>query len=430
MKQIHFARKKRQLNVLIYKFQRLLDYHQKEAKTQIKKLALKIRKLIRELLTVISPADVKKILGATVLFVGVSSLGQLKAQDFAPPISNPFGLDSVQYGYPTFVDIDGDNDMDLFVGTDILRYFENIGSHTDPQFSSPLVNPFGLDSISSLAIPDFVDLDNDGDFDLLIVTTPGVAKYFENTGTALDPQFANPLVDPFGIHSTHRQHSFADIDGDGDFDLFAGAGYSDPGCVFYYENIGTPKNPQFANPLLDPFGIIAVDDINNPAFADIDADGDIDWISGLFYSTVMVYYENTGSITNPQFENHHFEVGLNYNSISPAFADLDGDGDNDLLVREDDGVLQYYENKTPSAVSNINQTIALELFPNPVDDILIIETREKIKKIEILDLLGEKVLSIKSNFNQISLNNLQPGIYSIKITLMDNINIVRKILKK
>ena len=59
MKQNNFARKKRQLKILAEKLQYLIIYHNEEASSQIKKLVSKIKKLVQELVNVISHTDLK-----------------------------------------------------------------------------------------------------------------------------------------------------------------------------------------------------------------------------------------------------------------------------------------------------------------------------------------------------------------------------------
>jgi len=201
-----YARKKRQLKALAKKLQRLLANHQEDFVSQIEKLVLRIRRLVQELLRAFSPADLKRTLGAAAIYIGVSFTNPTAAQSFAPPIANPFGLDSTYYfAFPAFADLDGDGDMDLLVGEyyGAMQYFENTGSASNPQFAAPQTNPFGLVSTYYNAFPAFADLDGDGDMDLLVGEYYGAMQYFENTGSASNPQFAAPQANPFGLVSTY-----------------------------------------------------------------------------------------------------------------------------------------------------------------------------------------------------------------------------------
>lgn len=72
---------------------------------------------------------------------------------------------------PALVDIDGDNDLDLFVGaaSGRLYLFENIGTPTEPLFrGGPAPPPFSELDLDQDSAPRFGDLDNDGDPDVMI----------------------------------------------------------------------------------------------------------------------------------------------------------------------------------------------------------------------------------------------------------------------
>src|SRR5687768_1758371 len=348
MTQHNVARKKRELRILADKVQRLFMYQRVEAGAQIEKLIQKIKSLTQELAQVLSRTELKKILGPVAFVLGISFSNQADAQSFALPVQNPFGLVSGNYFvFPAFADLDDDGDNDLLIGEydGVLKYFQNTGTALDPQFAAPVVNPFGLAPLSELSIPTFADLDGDGDTDLLLGAYYGSMEYFQNIGTASNPQFAAGIVNPFGLDSTYLTAipAFADLDGDGDMDLLAGESY---GAMQYFQNTGTVIAPEFAAPLVNPFGLDSTYLFAAPAFADLDHDGDLDLLVGEYYGA-MNYFQNTGTALNPQFEapltNPFGLVSTIYYAL-PAFADLDGDGDLDLLVGAYYGAMQYFEN--------------------------------------------------------------------------------------
>ena len=49
-----------------------------------------------------------------------------------------------------------------------------------PQFEEPVENPFNLVGVDTYAAPTFVDLDDDGDMDLFVAEDYGSFQYFEN----------------------------------------------------------------------------------------------------------------------------------------------------------------------------------------------------------------------------------------------------------
>ena len=294
------------------------------------------------------------ILIVITLVSGLEVKAQNRTPEFNPPTPNPFGLTETIYSHPTFADLDGDGDLDIFVGTyyDEIQYFENRGNSTNPAFITPTGNPFGLTEVDSASKPAFADLDGDGDLDLFTGESFGDTKYFENIGSKNSPSFASPIENPFGLvnlgYSTAP--TFADLDGDGDLDLFMG---EVDGNTIYIENIGDGNSPAFTSPVTNPYGLTPLSYFSKPSFADLDSDGDLDLIIGGYEGGVK-YFENTGNKNSPAFAeviDNPFgleDVGI---VITPAFADLDGDGDQDAFLGELlNGI--YYFNNTSELVAN------------------------------------------------------------------------------
>ena len=83
-----------------------------------------------------------------------------------------------------------------------------------------------------------------------------------------------------------------------------------------------------------------------PTLGDVDGDGDLDLMIGEA-SGVLNFYRNDGTRSAPTFtlvsdEFQAIDVGRR---SAPAFADLDGDGDLDLLVGSDDQGLTLFANQ-------------------------------------------------------------------------------------
>src|SRR5690606_23800485 len=89
------------------------------------------------------------------------------------------------------------------------------------------------------------------------------------------------------------------IDNDGDFDAFIGAF---DGTIRFYLNTGNNNSPAFIEQTggSNPFHGVDVGYYSSPAFVDIDNDGDFDAFIGEHFGTIK-YYRNTGNNSNPTF---------------------------------------------------------------------------------------------------------------------------------
>ncbi len=277
-------------------------------------------------------------------------------------IEHPF-LGGFNAPRPQFVDIDSDGDPDLFVQehTDELMFFE----HTNPDSDSPLA--WQTDKFQNLDIGEwfrFVDMDQDGDLDLLTEQPYSYIRYYRNEGSAENPDFslaADTLKDANGkpIFSDRQNiPNVTDIDCDGKLDLFIGRL---DGTLMRYESTGRDSRdiPQFelVNKRFEGIEIVkqfgTLHGANTMAFIDIDKDGDQDLFWGDFFEPSLLLIENEGSCSNPdlQGEPEPFPPSSPVESSgynAPTFTDWDQDGDIDLFL----GVLGGAYNATQTLAEN------------------------------------------------------------------------------
>ena len=290
-----------------------------------------------------------------------------KTQNFEGPVQNPFSFTPVTTAWgqvsTAFVDLDADGDFDMFTGETYgdFSYYENIGSSAVPVFGLEQINPFGITSIGNyLSRPTFADIDSDGDLDMMSGHYFGDMYYFENTGTNVSPVFGPVQTNVFGLVNvgfTAVDFTLVDIDNDGDYDVLGGEVF---GNFFYVENIGTTSSPNYATAVLNPFNLTALPSGMNascPDFVDLDSDGDLDLITGSdngeFY-----YCDNVGDATNPSFgsqiQNPFGLSGVGNTQHNPEFVDIDGDGDYDLFSGVYlGGDLYFYEQTCPANSSSL-----------------------------------------------------------------------------
>jgi hypothetical protein len=274
-----------------------------------------------------------------------ANTGTAAAPAFAAPVSDPFGLPDVsRYASPELLDFDGDGDLDALLGNGVfwVEAFENTGTATAPAFAAVYPpSPLGFTSLRGYLAPAAGDLDGDGDLDVLVGNV-GSVVLFRNTGTASAPAFVSALA-PNGFGLTYREPDLVDIDGDGDLDAFGNTG----GFLLFWENTGSASEPAFSTPVTHPFGLPSMGFFGAPDFADLDDDGDLDALVG---SGGLFFFENTGSVTVPAFAaalTNPFGLTDLGGLHSPELADVDGDGDLDAFVGvdySDSGAIAFFRN--------------------------------------------------------------------------------------
>ncbi len=335
--------------------------------------------------------------------------------------ADPFGLDSALPGRRPwqFVDIDGDGLHEIFIGhfddEAPITMIENTGNATMPNFGGePIPNPHGitlpmnnLGQVLDNAFPAFVDIDNDGDQDVFITgrfinSLPDEGLFFmrnnDPSGTGTSPQFDSIEKNPFGfdfaLSENARVALFADLDCDGDYDMYMNTIPSN--IDYYFENKGTAEVANFSvggqDPTSmhsDPFSAAGGD------FLDVGGDGDLDLLNGSLKAGVQ-YYENVSSDTT-QFC-HCTTINVKENFLN----------------------------------------VSLTISPNPVQNILHLNISSEILlknlTIRIHDLLGRQVLERYPSdvgyelSETLNVSHLRPGIYFLEVNMDGKIKSA-KILK-
>lgn len=332
---------------------------------------------------------------------------QMAEFDFSgSPFSAPVFVFSIDM--PSFVDHDGDGDMDLFTFTELsstVYYFKNMsvenGDCTTPQFvCANRCYGYFSESIESFAVflgeeaecpfnvvdPRSqsgerlhaggtllsIDLDGNGIHDLIMsdVTESNMGAFMMEPSSAQRDSAVQVFFDfPAGFSSTDPVQIdifpagyYLDINFDGVKDLLVSpnsfAESSDRSSVMTWLNNGADDLPDFQaqsyhflqNTMIDR-GTSA-----HPVFEDISGDGLPDLIianrkyyePGNLLTSQLAYYRNVGTVSVPQFElveENYLDIpSLGWRNVYPAFGDIDGDGDHDLLIGDNDGFVRVFHN--------------------------------------------------------------------------------------
>jgi len=262
------------------------------------------------------------------------------------PFTQPF-YGGLNVPRPQFADVDGDGDQDLFIQerTGELAFFEHVADGDSMRYV------WRTDHFQNLEVGEwtrFADLDQDGDPDLLAERPYSYIRVFRNESTEAQLRFtraADSLRMPSGkpIFSDRQNiPNVTDIDCNGRLDLFLG---KLDGTIARYEATDSTGLPRFQKVTEQFEGIEIVNQqmmsarhgANTLTFADVDGDGDEDLFWGDFFEPGLLLIENTGSCTAPDltgdpepFPPSDPLATSGYNA--PAVTDWGNDGDPDLFV--------------------------------------------------------------------------------------------------
>ncbi|MGH7445323.1 MAG: FG-GAP repeat domain-containing protein, partial [Longimicrobiales bacterium] len=186
---------------------------------------------------------------------------------------------------PALADLTNDGLVDMLLGTwnEGVLFMRNDGTRQEPRFVQDTTRTITL-TRGSNATPALVDIDDDGDLDVFIGEASGEVNFYRNVGSVSDPRF-ELVSDVFdGIDVGRRSHPAAvDIDDDGDADLLFGG--EAPAAVLY-RNEGTRAAARF---VADPTFELPLHPTASPVFADVNADGVPELITGGLSGGLTLY---------------------------------------------------------------------------------------------------------------------------------------------
>ncbi len=283
-------------------------------------------------------------------------------------------------------DVDNDGKRDMVVAPnadagaknkDQILYYKNTGTAGKPVFTYQN-EKFLVGETFDLGggtIPCWVDMDADGDIDLVIATQGEFTQtangndrlyYFRNTGTSSKASYV--LVDSnfLNINGTLPRiqrvvPTFGDLTGDGKPDLMIG---DLNGKIHFYENKSNGSSIAFEKKSENYFNIFGGTSAS-PQLVDLNKDGKLDIVLGRKNGS-LAYFENNGTSTSPNFTatpsidsigkistaEMIMSGGIPYyfdGYSMPHVCDLDKDGRFEILVGSDMGRLFLFNNFEPNA---------------------------------------------------------------------------------
>ncbi|WP_179349963.1 T9SS type A sorting domain-containing protein [Winogradskyella pacifica] len=344
--------------------------------------------------------------------------------------------------YPTFADLDGDTDFELYLGQlgDPLLV-QNFGAFNQStmEFGAPtdLVTAPISGFVFEYSAPTFADFDADGDLDLLVGIYTGEVQLFLNDGSDAFTIDSTVLANGTSLSVTgEARPTVVDFDADGDLDLVIGF---NAGGLMFFENTAGAGNAMVFNSgvaVQANSANISTGTFTSPVFGDLDEDGDLDLIVGS-QPGLIEFFENTAGAgspmifnasTNIQVDGADLDIGI---LSTIAVVDLDKDGTEDLVVGNAAGKLTFFKgNSSNLSVSDFDSQELLQVFPNPVKDVFTIETSIEISRVALFDISGKQIDIQIANTNEVDISSLASGIYHIKIYDNNNRTTTRKIIKK
>jgi penicillin G amidase len=258
-------------------------------------------------------------------------------------VGKALGVDAVgETRQVSWVDVDNDGDLDLFVA---MRDAPNMLFRNDGGHFTSVGKELGLDDPRRTVGAVWFDFDEDGDLDVFVANQNGDTNgLFRNDGARFVDVARELGMDAPGRPDTSGSNgpSVADIDGDGDLDLFV-AGY---GSNFLYRNDGHGKFTEVASAM----GLAGGDKATPSRWGDFDNDGRPDLYVSSYIDTAVnehdFLYHNDGG----RFTDVRAAMGLEHGATHGVqWVDFDGDGDLDLALANNNpkGAHPLYRNLLP-----------------------------------------------------------------------------------
>lgn len=236
---------------------------------------------------------------------------------------DPIGSDGEPSDGATFADIDNDGDVDAFVvnwyNRHNLAYVNDGSGHFTRVTQGQWVTNSGFSETAA-----FGDYDDDGLVDLYVTNSDGISRNFlyrNQDGISFERIGDGAMGTD---QSASRNVNWMDIDADGDLDLFVTNESSQKEQLYRNDGGGVFESVTTTALTSGTFSTMS------SSWADMDNDGDLDVFLATNGSRNQLY-RNDGNMNFTPLSDSDVTKNIT-RSFSSAWADIDNDGDLDLFV--------------------------------------------------------------------------------------------------
>ena len=311
-----------------------------------------------------------------------------------------------------------------------LALYKNIGNESNPKFEwvTDDFSDLGTLNFENNIIPTFGDLDDDGDQDMIVGDSNGNIHLLNNIYFNSTSNFYIDAIEYFDIDVGSFASPFLiDLDRDGDLDLIIG---SRQGQIFHYNNEGSPSEANFVL-VNEQFGNINLtDSVYGTAYTTptiIDGENSYELFVGTEKGAIF-HYTNIDNNLDGSFEEISDNIILYSKGIrsAPAVYDLNNDGWNDMLLGiYTGGIHLLWGGNTDISIPETTSN-QIKIYPNPSKGIIQLDHTESLVNIEVYNIEGK--LSYKGQAKKtINLSHLESGFYFVKLRTKTNESLHAKI---
>lgn len=304
------------------------------------------------------------------------------------------------------IDMDGDGDMDIVAGgyspvstPAKLAWYENDGVEN---FTEREISGFNIDPTDFYPI----DMEGDGDMDLVVASEiqsfgPGHDKlvWLENDGAQ---NFIEHIVD--NVQRRYVSTFAVDVDSDGDVDILSASLLN---RLSWYENNGSQifTEHELGSMVSQPGDVYGVD---------MDGDGDVDVLHISELKDKIAWFENVGNQNFTEqivYDRGPFDPDVDgaYFPWSANPADIDGDGDMDVLITFRFDRISWFENTVRPVDLDLIIYNGVSPNNNGRNDYFKIENIETYpgNSVHIFNRWGQKVYDIEGYNNALSTHRFE-----------------------